>query len=351
MVQPKAPFTFGICRYNLVFIDVFRIALFFLTLSLCANSQTNRSPLHFSIGREQPVQAIYHGEETLITQQKGGILKRWHIANSGYVLDSTVNTNHFGFCRFVTDASDTHIFYPKNDNEICVSKLNHDLPGAVTGDDDNSSSSSDGGGGSTSGDNDQIMILNPNDGILGAERKEPLLTSAASSLGTIMCMQPITFSNQLYLLAGYESGIFLTWDLRTRSICNVAQLEECPIAFDFCAEANRGIYGNMSDKLGIFGYQRNEMKLINRGDISIKNPGISCVRIRKDLKVFCTGGTDGRVRVFSWKSLRPLTVLTEHRATINDIAYSPGKVDLWKSPIMACAGNDGQITLWNLYNN
>lgn len=316
--------------------------------------QTNRSPLHFSIGREQPVQAIYHGEETLITQQKGGILKRWHIANSGYVLDSTVNTNHLGFCRFVTDASDTHIFYPKNDNEICVSKLNHDLPGAVAGDDDNSSSSSSsnggGGGGGGSGDNDEIMILNPNNGILGAERKEPLFTSS-SSLGTIMCMQPITFSNQLYLLAGYESGIFLTWDLRTRSICNVAQFEECPIAFDFCAEANRGIYGNMSDKLGIFGYQRNEMKLSNRGDISIKNPGISCVRIRKDLKVFCTGGTDGRVRVFSWKSLRPLTVLTEHRATINDIVYSPGKVDLWKSPIMACAGNDGQITLWNLYNN
>lgn len=308
-----------------------------LPLFIDGAMQTNRSPLHFSIGREQPVQAIYHGEETLITQQKGGLLKRWHIANSRYVLDSTVNTNHLGFCRFVTDS--THIFYPQNDNEICVSKLNHDLPTAASAADDDYTSGSNG----VSGDNDQIMLLRPNDSILGAEIKDPL--------GTIMCMQPITFSNQLYLLAGYESGSFLTWDLRTRSIINVAQFEECPIGFDFCAEQNRGIYGNMSDKLGIFGYQRNEMKLINRGDICVKNPGISCVRIRKDLKVFCTGGTDGRVRVFSWKSLRPLTVLTEHRATINDIAYSPGKVDLWKQPIMACAGNDGQISLWNLYNN
>lgn len=299
------------------------------------------------------MQAIYHGEETLITQQKGGILKRWHIANSGYVLDSTVNTNHLGFCRFAVDASGTHMFYPQNENEICVSKLDHDLPGATSAHNDDNSSSSNGcgsAGGGGGGDNDQIMILNPNNSNLAAEGKEPLFTSAAS-LGTVMCMQSITLSNQLYLLAGYESGIFLTWDLRTRSIINVAQFEECPIGFDFCAEANRGIYGNMSDKLGIFGYQRNDMKLINRGDICIKNPGISCVRIRKDLKVFCTGGTDGRVRVFSWKSLRPLTVLTEHRATINDIAYSPGKVDLWKQPIMACAGNDGQITLWNLYNN
>lgn len=189
------------------------------------------------------------------------------------------------------------------------------------------------------------MTLTPK-GILD-ERKGPPL----AELGNLMCMQPVIFSNQTYLLAGYESGIFLTWDLRTASVINVAQFEECPIAFDFCSEANRGIYGNTTDKLGIFGYQRNEMKLINRGDICIKNPGTNCVRIRKDQKVFCTGGNDGRVRVFSWKSLRPLAVLTEHKTTLNDIVYSPGKVDLWKSPIMACAGNDGQISLWNLYNN
>lgn len=274
--------------------------------------------MHFSIGGNEPVTSIFHGEETLVTQQKGGILKRWHIANAGYVLDSTENTNHNGFCRFVTD-DDERIYYPKNDNEICVSKLNHDVD-----------------------DNEQTMILNPN-GILD-ERKEP-------QLGTVMCMQPLTISGQSYLLAGYESGCFLTWDLRTGHVINVAQFEECPIAFDFCADANRGIYGNTSDKLGIFGYQRADMKLINRGDISIKNSGINCVRIRKDQKVFCTGGSDGRVRVFSWKSLRPLTVLTEHRAPVNDIVYSPGKCDLWKSPIMACAGNDAVISLWNLYNN
>lgn len=277
--------------------------------------QTCRSPLHFSIG-SVPITSIYHGEETLVTQQKGGTLKRWNIANAGYVLDSTNDMNHIGFCRFVTD--EDHIYYPKNDKEICVSKLNSD--------------------------DDQTMTLNPS---ILEERKEPPI----AEIGSLMCMQPITISNQSYLLAGYESGIFLTWDLRTSNVINVAQFEECPIAFDFCSEANRGIYGNSSDKLGIFGYQRNEMKLINRGDISIKNAGINCVRIRKDQKVFSTGGSDGRVRVFSWKSLRPLTVLTEHRSTLNDIAYSPGKVELWKSQIMACASSDGKISLWNLYNN
>lgn len=267
--------------------------------------------------------SIYHGEETLVTQQKGGILKRWHIANAGYVLDSTNDTEHMGFCRIATDDND-RIYYPNNDNEICIGKLNID-------------------------DDDQTMTLNPK-GILDERKEPPGIT--AQQLGNVMCIKPITISNQSYLLAGYESGIFLTWDLRTAGIINVAALEECPIAFDFCSEANRGIYGNTTDKLGIFGYQRNnDIKLINRGDICIKNPGINCVRIRKDQKVFSTGGNDGRIRVFSWKSLRPLTVLTEHRAAVNDIAYSPGKVDLWNSAIMACASTDGVISLWNLYNN
>lgn len=122
------------------------------------------------------------------------------------------------------------------------------------------------------------------------------------------------------------------------------------MAFDYCAETNRGIYGNTSDKLGIFGYIRNEMRLINRGDIPIKNAGINCIKIRKDQKIFCSGGWDGRIRVFSWKSLRPLTVLTDHKGAISDIDYSNAKVDLWKAPIMATAGADGQISLWNLYN-
>lgn len=163
-------------------------------------------------------------------------------------------------------------------------------------------------------------------------------------------MQAITVSSQHYVLAGYESGAFLTWELRTNSIINIATFPECPFTFDYCSDVNRGIHGNATDKLGIFGYQRNGMSLIPRGEISIKNAGVNCIRIRRDQKIFCAGGNDGRIRIFSWKSLRPLTVLTNHRAGVNDIVYSNGQVDLWKSEIMATASSDGQISLWNFYN-
>lgn len=278
---------------------------------------TNRSPLHFSIGCE-PATSIYHGDDFLITQQKGGIVKKWSIGNGGFDLDISDNLEHIGFCRFQYDASNDLLITPKDTNEISISKLND-------------------------GDNERT-VLDPKIALNDTK-------TDASKLGGIMCLRPIALSSQSYILAGYESGIFLTWDLRTNNVINVAQFEECPIAFDYCSETNRGIYGNTSNKLGIFGYQRNEMKLLQRGDIVVKNAGINCVQIRKDRKIFCSGGADGRVRIFSWKSLRPLAVLTEHTAAINDIAYSNGVVELWKSQIMATASNDGQISLWNLYNN
>lgn len=251
-----------------------------------------------------------------MTQQKGGIIKTWQIHKAGYALENTEDTNHKGFCRFQYVADADILISPKNDNEIIIYNMKN---------------------------MDVQHTLNANN-VLNEREELP------SQLGQIMCFRYITFSNQSYVLAGYESGTFLTWDLRTNNIINVAKFEECPMAFDFCCETNRGIYGNASDKLGIFGYVRNEMKLINRGDIPIKNAGINCIKIRKDQKIFCSGGWDGRVRIFSWKSLRPLAVLTDHKASISDIEYSNEKVDLWKSPIMATSGSDSQIALWNIYN-
>lgn len=247
-----------------------------------------------------------------MTQQKGGILKTWNIEKAGYVMDMNEDTNHRGFCRFQYVPDTELLLSPKNDNDISVYDMKT---------------------------NEVQHTLAPD-----------AIEMDGTALGQVMCLRHIRFSNQSYVLAGYESGTFLTWDLRTNNVINVAKFDECPMAFDFCSETNRGIYGNASDKLGIFGYIRNEMKLINRGDIAMKNPGINCIKIRRDQKVFCAGGWDGRVRIFSWKSLRPLAVLIDHKAAVTDIEYSNEKVDLWKAPIMATAGSDGQIALWNIYN-
>lgn len=85
--------------------------------------------------------------------------------------------------------------------------------------------------------------------------------------------------------------------------------------------------------------------------LTLKNPGTNVIRIRPDCKVFASGGWDGRVRIYSWKSLRPLAVLTEHKSgAITDITFSKSKVERWNAPIMAVSGMDGIISLWDLYN-
>lgn len=237
--------------------------------------------------------------------------------STGYAIDSTIQTDHTGFCRFQCVQSENELLCPHKENEILVVDLKS---------------------------NDVKQTLQPENGI---NNKDDLITSR---VGLLMCMRHLRFSDQSYILAGYESGAFLTWDMRTNRIINAAKFGECPFSFDFCSLTNRGIYGNASDKLGIFGYNRNEMKLIDRGDIAIKNAGINCIKIRRDQKIFSAGGRDGRIRIFSWKSLRPLAVLTDHKAAISDIEYSNEKVDLWKSPITATSSADGQIALWNIYN-
>ena len=85
--------------------------------------------------------------------------------------------------------------------------------------------------------------------------------------------------------------------------------------------------------------------------LTIKNEGISMLASRPDSKVFTAGGWDGRLRIFSWRSFRPLAVLDQHRGTIYDIAYSGCKVEAYGSKgLMAAAGKDGVVSLWDLYN-
>lgn len=285
-------------------------------------SQTNRSSLHFSLGTDA-VTSIYHDEDALITFQRGGTLKTWSIESAGYEIDKTIDTNHTGFCRFHCVQTENSLFCPLNQNEILVADLKS---------------------------NKTKHTFSPENHLHDLNARQ-----MSSKLGQIMCLRHVQFSNQSYILAGYESGAFITWDLRANRIIDMTNFFEdndwnCPFALDFCSMTNRGIVGYAGDKLGVIGYNQNDMKLQKRSDISVKCSGINCIKIRRDQKIFCAGGSDGRVRIFSWKSLRPLAVLTDHKATITDIEYSNEKVDLWKSPIMATSSMDGQISLWNIYN-
>lgn len=274
------------------------------------NLQTNRSPLNFDVSNN-PVTSLHHLPDMLISQEKGGRVTLWSMTNKSYVRQRTIEGEHLGFCRTALLCNNL-FFYPCGENSVGVLHVN-DLDMTP-------------------------QMLVPDDVQL-------------PKLGSITCLKPFESASQIFLLAGYESGHFLTWDLSSGLVVDLLQLEADPMSVDYDPVTNRGVVGGPGDKLITISYKRQSMQLQRGADIAIKNAGINCIRIRDDQKIFSTGGWDGRVRIFSWKSLRPLAVLTEHKnGGVMDIAYSEGKVNMWHAPIMATAGMDGQISLWDLYN-
>lgn len=278
--------------------------------------QTNRSALHFEVGSD-PITSLHHTPDRLVTQEKGGTITMFSIGGSSYVKERSIPGNHLGFCRsaLYTNTSKTNeqlLFYPCEESSIGV--LHVTDAAAPT------------------------QILVPDD---------PQLPK----LGSVTCFKPFECASQLFLLAGYESGHFLTWDISSSVILDVMELAQDATSVDYDPVTNRGIVGGPTDKLISFSYQRSSMQMQLGSELCIKNPGVNGVRIRPDQKVFASAGWDGRIRIFSWKSLRPLAVLTQHKnGGVMDLAFSSQQVAMWHAPIMAAAGMDGQISLWDLYN-
>ncbi|XP_077294479.1 guanine nucleotide-binding protein subunit beta-like protein 1 [Arctopsyche grandis] len=250
---------------------------------------------------------VFHTTDTLFTQEKGECVKIWKLSESNYNVDQTIVSDYCGFCRCLVSESNNLLFVPKKDSQIDVYTL----------------------------DGEEIMTL-------------PV--SKDSRVGEVMCFKHLEISNSQYLLAAYESGDVLMWDLKTQKSISSLKLREFPLTLDYDLILGRGIYGNSSESIQVFSISKSDMKISLKCEIIMKNAGVNVLKIRNDKKVFVSGGWDGRLRVYSWKSLRPLAVLTEHKAALQDVCYSDVPIALWNSPIMAASGLDSTITLWDIYN-
>uniref|UniRef100_A0AAG5DIQ9 Guanine nucleotide-binding protein subunit beta-like protein 1 n=1 Tax=Anopheles atroparvus TaxID=41427 RepID=A0AAG5DIQ9_ANOAO len=276
--------------------------------------QSNRISYQLSVG-SSPILNLAHTEDALITQEKSGAVKLWNLAEAGYVLQHEMSNDHVGYCRMTCDTQANAVIMPRDKSTVsvlCSKTLSETMRFSPTADE---------------------------------EKSIPF--------GSVMCVLPVIVEGQRYLISGYESGIIATWDFRTgRIVGNPVQFAsdgDCLFTIDFDPVTNRGICGGSSNSLVVFSMDRKALQVMPKSKIAIKNAGLHRVRIRKDLKVFASAGWDGRVRIFSWKSLRPLAVLTEHKGELLDIAYSEERVTMWNAPVMAAAGSDGQISLWDLY--
>ncbi|GJQ80653.1 hypothetical protein Trydic_g9237 [Trypoxylus dichotomus] len=262
--------------------------------------ETNRMKYKQNMG--ESIQVIHSIDQSILTQEKRGIIKMWNISESQY--ESVCSYECYGgYCKSLL--VNEHLVVPQESSKLDMLDFNMK----------------------------KIATFVPHD----------------DHLGNCMCLEKAIINGTTYVLAGYESGDVILYDLRSNKSCSRIKLKECITSLSYDSITSRTIVGNSSNMLQLLTIDKS-LNMTLKCEISITNEGCGIVKIRPDKKIFVSGCWDGKLRLFSWKSLRLLVVLNEHRKTVTDVQFSPNIVNYWKSNIMAASSGDGSVSLWNLYN-
>ncbi|XP_042766157.1 guanine nucleotide-binding protein subunit beta-like protein 1 [Panthera leo] len=171
-----------------------------------------------------------------------------------------------------------------------------------------------------------------------------LKPEADAKPGMPMCLElwQAESSPRPLLLAGYEDGSVALWDVSERKVCSrVACHTEPVMGFDFDSQKARGVSGSAEKALAVWSLDEQQALQVCKTH-ELTNPGIADVKIRPDRKILATAGWDHRVRVFHWRTMKPLAVLSFHSATVHCVAFAA-------SGLLAAGSGDQRISIWSLY--
>ncbi|CAN6985672.1 unnamed protein product [Brassica rapa subsp. trilocularis] len=309
------------------------------------------------------------GENKIISQGRDGTVKCWDIEDGGLSRDPllVLNTSAYHFCKF------SLVKKPKTSlKEAEGQSNNHDEQDA--GDKRNVQCTDDSEG--SVGDSDLLQVtdgdhaesatyvavageepteveiwdLNTRSKIIQLPQGSPDESASASTKERGMCMAVQLFSPPesqgfLHVLAGYEDGSTLLWDIRNPKIplTSVRFHSEPVLSLCVASSCDGGISGGADDKILMYNINHSTGSLTLRKEIILERPGISGTSIRPDGKIAATAGWDHRVRVYNYRKGSPLAILKYHGATCNAVSYSPD------CELMASASEDATVALWKLY--
>ncbi|XP_041855823.1 guanine nucleotide-binding protein subunit beta-like protein 1 [Melanotaenia boesemani] len=187
--------------------------------------------------------------------------------------------------------------------------------------------------------------------IIELPSKTPVCTLVPEAkLGMVMCIklwQPDSGPGPL-LLAGYEDGSLLLWDVTQRSKLSQVKAHPEPVmCLTFDPKCLRGISGSSEKNLSSWMLDgQNNLQL--QDCVTLVNPGVSQLCIREDGKLLASAGWDHRVRIFGWKKLRPLAVLQYHTDMVLSVAFSDHEDQ--RQRLLAAGSKDQRISLWSIYS-
>ena len=177
------------------------------------------------------------------------------------------------------------------------------------------------------------------------KEKVSTLTPESGIKSCGMCMAISVVRNEegpSQILAGYENGSISLWDTATwKEISTLKCHDDSVMAMDYNGIINKG-FSVTALKTIVQWEIKNEKDLQQLNEKSITNPGVSCLSVRKDGKLFITGGWDSQARLFGCKKLKPLAVLSYHSASIQSAIFLNDNTSVLGS-------KDGCISFWNLY--
>ncbi|XP_007506155.1 guanine nucleotide-binding protein subunit beta-like protein 1 isoform X2 [Monodelphis domestica] len=159
--------------------------------------------------------------------------------------------------------------------------------------------------------------------------------------------EPASSSHPL-LLAGYEDGSVILWNVSERRMLSRLSCHKEPVmSLDFDSRKAKGVSGSSEKALCVWGLDEQQNLKVCRTQ-ELTNPGIADVVIRPDGKILATAGWDHRIRLFGWKQLKPLAVLDYHSAAVHCVAFSdPGQP---REQLLAGGSKDQRISVWSVYN-
>ncbi|KAL6299266.1 WD-40 repeat-containing protein [Sparassis latifolia] len=213
-----------------------------------------------------------------------------------------------------------------------------------------------------------------------------------NSTGIIMSMHlfevahpSISDRTQLRLLCAYENGSVAMWEyIRTdketsiegigwERVWEVKLHVETVMGMTVSKDNTLALTVSADHLIGRYDLQNADMPEMMQSACVIhrtKNPGNSSIAIRDDGRVCAVGGWDGKVRLFSTKSMKPLGTLDYHKKSCTAVAFArqeprQGEVPLLgvdednedemsgeekaeRTRWLAAGGQDNRVSIWGL---